>query len=442
MRVLRVLLPLALACASRQVPAPEARLTFIEDDFPAALRAAREKGVPLFVDTWAPWCHTCRSMRAYVFPDPSLARHASRFVWLELNTDRPESAAFLEKYPVDFWPTLFVIDPRSGAALVRFGGSATVPQLEKLLEDGERAYRGDVRGAEAALARGDALYGEGKAAEAADAYARALAEAPPGWVRSGRAIESHAFALKGAGQHHACAVKTNALLGTLPQGSRSWGNAVTMAMFCALEVPGAEGRSARDALETWAKRALATPDMELSADDRSGLYEVLVESRALAEDVPGKKALAEEWLRFLEQEAARAKSPEARTVFDWHRVVAATALGQPQRVIPALEASERELPDDYSPPARLSNLYRMTGRLDDALFASDRALQRVGGGRRLRVLSDRADLHLARGELALARSTLQDALAYADALSKAHVSPRLRAALERKLAELERAPQG
>jgi len=64
-------------------------------------------------------------MRAYVFTDAALARHAGRFVWLELNTDVPGNAQFLEKYPVENWPTLFIIDPREEKALVRFAGSAT-----------------------------------------------------------------------------------------------------------------------------------------------------------------------------------------------------------------------------------------------------------------------------------------------------------------------------
>lgn len=32
-----------------------APLPFIEDDYPRALSEAKSRGLPLFVDTWAPW---------------------------------------------------------------------------------------------------------------------------------------------------------------------------------------------------------------------------------------------------------------------------------------------------------------------------------------------------------------------------------------------------
>jgi tetratricopeptide (TPR) repeat protein len=175
----------------------------------------------------------------------------------------------------------------------------------------------------------------------------------------------------------------------------------------------------------------------MPADDRSGVYDVLVLARLSVRDESGAKALAEQWLSFLEGEAARAPTPEQRTVFDSHRISASLVLGDPMRVVPAIEQSEKDLPDDYNPPARLANLYRRLGRLDDALAASTRALAKVQGGRRLRVFSDRADIHLARGERDAAARTLEEALAYAKTLSGAQASQRQVAALEKKLAEVK-----
>jgi tetratricopeptide (TPR) repeat protein len=380
-------------------------------------------------------------MKAFVFTDKGLARHARRFVWLEINTDVPGNAQFLEKYPVENWPTLFIIDPREEKALVRFAGSATVPQLEKILEDGERAYRGDAVGPEALLAQGDALYGAGKPAEAAEALARALAEAPPDWSRRGRALESLVTAQYGAKQFEACARTTLAELPKVPRSS-SFANATTMGLVCALQLPkdGGAAEELRTALEVRGREALQPPPIEMAADDRSGLYEMMVQARDAAGDLAGKEALAEEWLVFLEGEAARAPNPEARTVFDSHRIAASMVLGQPQRVIPAIEQSEKDLPQDYNPPARLANLYRAQGRLDEALAANGRALDKVQGGRRLTVLNSRADILVARGDKPGAVKALEDALAYAKTLSEAQVSKRQLAAIEKKLASLQVQP--
>jgi hypothetical protein len=48
----------ALAVAVAPPPAaagPSRSLPFIENDFPQALARAREAGVPVFVEVWAPW---------------------------------------------------------------------------------------------------------------------------------------------------------------------------------------------------------------------------------------------------------------------------------------------------------------------------------------------------------------------------------------------------
>ena len=48
---------LLAAAAAGAVPAAPARegLPFIEDDYPKALAAARSRGVPIFLEAWAPW---------------------------------------------------------------------------------------------------------------------------------------------------------------------------------------------------------------------------------------------------------------------------------------------------------------------------------------------------------------------------------------------------
>ena len=60
MNVLRILSAFLLfATAAPALPAGSvprsSRLPFVEDDYAAAIRDARARGVPVFVEAWAPW---------------------------------------------------------------------------------------------------------------------------------------------------------------------------------------------------------------------------------------------------------------------------------------------------------------------------------------------------------------------------------------------------
>ena len=46
---------LFLACALLVAGTAHAKLTFIENDYAAAVARAKAKDVPIFVDAWAPW---------------------------------------------------------------------------------------------------------------------------------------------------------------------------------------------------------------------------------------------------------------------------------------------------------------------------------------------------------------------------------------------------
>jgi tetratricopeptide (TPR) repeat protein len=123
-------------------------------------------------------------------------------------------------------------------------------------------------------------------------------------------------------------------------------------------------------------------------------------------------------------------------VFDSHRLSAYIAMGEAQRAIPMLEASERDFPVDYNPPARLALAYKELARWDEALAASDRALALAYGPRKLRILGTRADVFLGGGDKERARATLAEALAGAEALSPGQRSESTIAGLKKRLAEL------
>ena len=55
---MRMTLSAAIVATSLAVPSPAAgneTLSFIADDYPQALTAARAQGKPIFLEAWAPW---------------------------------------------------------------------------------------------------------------------------------------------------------------------------------------------------------------------------------------------------------------------------------------------------------------------------------------------------------------------------------------------------
>jgi tetratricopeptide (TPR) repeat protein len=162
--------------------------------------------------------------------------------------------------------------------------------------------------------------------------------------------------------------------------------------------------------------------------------------RSQAEDAEGAKKTAAEWLAYLDAEAAKAPNPRARAVFDSHRLAAALEAGVPERAIAFLTESEKSLPDDYNPPARLAAAYKAAEKLPEALAAADRALKLAYGPRKLRVYSTKVDVLEKAGKIDEAKATMEEAIRYAESLPKAQVNERTIASLKTRLAKIGTKP--
>jgi tetratricopeptide (TPR) repeat protein len=357
-------------------------------------------------------------MRAYVLPDARLAKLAGRFAWLEIDTEKPHNAAFLEKHPVEVWPTLLVIDPASETVALRWAGTATAAQVEKLVLDGERALRASrASAAQEALARADRLSGERRHAESAVAYAEAMGKGGRGWAGAERAAESRVQALSLAGDPAACARAAREALPDMEHGPAA-ARAAAQGLSCALEIEDEPGRTAAlAALEPRAREELAARGV--LADDRSWLHDVLSRARGARGDEAGARAAAERWMAFLEAEARRAPTPAARSAFDGPRVSAAVRLGDPARALDAVLASQRENPGDFVPPSHLAVLYLELDQPAEALGAARRALSLAQGPRRVRVHVLEAQALVALGRPGEASDALEAAIREGEALPEA-----------------------
>jgi len=372
-------------------------------------------------------------MRAFVFTDQALTKHAGQFVWLSIDTEKTQNAEFIHKYPIRAWPSLYVIDPRKEEILLRWVGAADVPRLEKLFAEGRRSY-GAAESSGGDLAKADKLYGEGKYAESVPAYRTALKGIPEKDPRWARVAESLLFAYSATRADAECASLAfdayPKLRGTL------WGADIAAGgLDCALRLPAtAKDRAAVVArLESGSRESLTDPKIPLAADDRAAIYSSLFDAREDAKDAAGAASVAKEWVADLDARAAKAKTPEQRTAMDPNRLGAYQAAGQIEKAIPMLQQSERDFPKDYNPPARLSSVYLKLGRYDEALAASDRALALVYGPRRVRVLLTRADIYKGKGDAAMERKTLEDAIAFAKSLPDAQKPDETIAQLEKRL---------
>src|SRR5262249_29048181 len=101
-----------------------------------------------------------------------------------------------------------------------------------------------------------------------------------------------------------------------------------------------------DELVPLAVEAIDAPNV--GADRGSELYQLLVEVAKKRGDEATARTWAQKWIQYLEASARAEKTPEARAVYDAHRLSAALELGEPERVVPALEQSEKDLPNDFN----------------------------------------------------------------------------------------------
>jgi tetratricopeptide (TPR) repeat protein len=372
-------------------------------------------------------------MRASVLSDPALVKHAGRFAWLSIDTEKARNASFLEKFPINIWPTFLVIDPATEKPVLKWAGTLDVPRLEKLFDDAEIALRTSGSNTpEEALAFADRANAEGRKSEAAKLYLQVLHNAPQDWSGRPRAIQSLVTALAESRAFQECAEEA---FNRLPSLSQRAALAYTagIGLECALNTPKSAPRRSEliAALEPRVVDALSSPD--LIADDRGWLYQLLVEAAKARDDKSLAKERALEWLAFLDREAAKSQTAEARASLDSYRVSAAIESGDPARAIPALEASERDLPRDYNPPLRLASVYTRLGKYDQALRAADRAMSKVYGPRKLNVYETKANIYLKKGDRQSAVRVLEEGLRAAESLPKAQRSEKAVARLQASL---------
>jgi thioredoxin-like negative regulator of GroEL len=433
----RLALLLLIACKSheaapKQVSAadpcakakPEGQMQWIADDYPAALACAKQKKVPLVIDLWAPWCHTCLSMQSTVFTDPSFASERDKFVWLAMDTDKEQNAQALTKLSISAWPTFYVIGSDE-AVLARFVGAASVQQFHDFLAAGTKAQAGGVAAADARLLGADRALAI-KDYDAADTELQAaLAAAPKDWPRRPDVLTS--LILTKLKKHD-----TAACLAVADEHIDDTGNAAAASDFLVTAMTCADQRAKDepDRVKALRERAvarwqalLADKSAPLSVDDRSDAMASLRETLDALGKTDLAKQTAEAQRALLDDAASKAPTPLAAMTYNWPRAEVYVYLQRPLDLVPALEKSAKDLPDEYDPRARLGWIYLKAGKLPEAAKWTDEALAMVYGPRKGRILTQRADIAAAAGDKATERRLREDAVKLYEGLPASQQSP-------------------
>jgi tetratricopeptide (TPR) repeat protein len=393
-------------------------LTWIHDDYPAAEAKARAAGLPIFVDDWAAWCHTCISMQETVLRDPALAPFADRFVWLALDTEKTSNAAIVARYPPEAWPTFFVLSP-DGTLQSRHVGAASIVQLREMLLAGERGHlETKVAGNEVAagdpmldVRLGDRAAAAGDNAAAAAAFARALAAAPADWPRAPEVMTRMAVALNRAGDQAACGALWKQRDRLKPGATASAADFAAIVSECLEAAPPAERRAGRVALLEMVDDVLAAPHAALSADDRSDALRIQREMARSTGDEAAARRYAEAQREVLDAAVAAAPSAWMASTYNLGLLELYVYLGRGAEIVPLIEKNVAALPTEYDPPYRLASLLLELGRFDEGIAAAKKSLELVDGPRRGIVLRKLAALYHGKGDHVAELEAKEDALA-------------------------------
>jgi thioredoxin-like negative regulator of GroEL len=422
-------------CASHGKPVGQMR--WFEDDYAGAVACAKQSKRPIVVDLWAPWCHTCLSMQTTVFTDPSFASERDRFVWLALDTDREQNAAALQKLSISAWPTFYVLSP-DASVLARFVGAASVQQFHEFLAAGVKAQAGGVAAADAHVLGAERALAV-KDYDTADAeLAAALAAAPKDWPRRPELLNSIILTKLKKTDLEGC-------LATAEQHMDETGNAAAASDFLVTAMNCAEQRAKDEpdrvkalrerAVARW-NQLVADTKAPLSVDDRSDAMASLRETLEALGNKDEAHQVAEKQRALLDDAAAKAPTPIAAMTYNWPRAEVYVYLGKPLDLVPALEKSAKDLPDQYDPRARLGWIYLKAGKLAEAARWTDDALKLVYGPRKGRLLTQRADIAAAAGDKATERQYRDAAVKLYESLPPGQQAPEALAKAKQALADV------
>lgn len=111
-----------------------------EHDLATAQKRAKKEGKPVFVDIWAEWCPPCQHLRNVVFPSVDAQKALADYVPVSLMTETRdrrsivENAKVAERYKVDGYPTMLILDAQGRELKRQVGAFRTGADLRAWLK--------------------------------------------------------------------------------------------------------------------------------------------------------------------------------------------------------------------------------------------------------------------------------------------------------------------
>ncbi len=416
----------------------------IEDDIPAAMAKAKADNKSLFVEVWAPWCHTCLSMKNFVLPDPAIVALTNRVVFATVDSDRDSNAAFMDRYAVNAWPTLFVLDPANGGVLGLQQGSLSVGELRTFINDAVdlRDAKLDPNGPTVALLKARRARAKAKWNQASRKYRLALQRGGASWNRRSEALEGLLFSEYRQKNWTRCTQIGAKHVATI-EGTVTPADFSALLIRCAARTRNQTlGRQAHKLALERLKRHTDQPPQASSVDDKSDALSIYASGlRGIGNKVGALQAIQRQ-IALLEAAAAAAPSPKMAATFDYARMGAYLSIGRGARALTMLRKRVTQLPDSYEAPARLAQALIAMRRRREALAPLEKAIANAYGPRRIKYLKMRANIYVGLGDKKGERSALEALVKAYEALprsSKLHATRR--AELRRVRRRLARLPK-
>lgn len=403
---------------------------WLKDDWNLARKRALRDNKLIAVDTEARWCHTCLSMKTYVFTRPELSKVSGAYVWLRLDYDNPKNAPFFERYSTNIIPTYYLIDPEDGKVVGRRMGAGSVEDM--------LAFYSQPRGR--ALARAEQALANQRYGQARRIYARALERASKGVART-RMLSGYTEALWKS-DPKACAREGAKRLESYDNTVQGL-DTVMIVASCASQLTDEKERHRIMArVANRLASAVADPSLPLLPDDRSSYYIILVGIYDLLGRTDEATAALKKQIALLERAAREAASPLQRSTYEWHRVLCYLRLGRYADAEKMLLRSERDEPKDFNHSWRLALVYAKQGKIEPGLRAVERGFVHAYGGRKIRLYGTKIDLLVQKGDLDAARRVEREARRHIAQTSPSQIQSSWLEDFEAIVAKLRAAPRG